>query len=100
MNVGHVANEIDVAALGPRLERIPYVEEARPHGRLVYLFAGGSMANLTAGQGDSLNTFDVTLATLVAGLGFLFTDGPKALPGLHALPRDAWADVAAAAAAR
>ncbi len=99
LNVGHVADEIDVAALGPRSELLPYLEEARPHGVPVYLFAGGSMANLTAGWGDSLNAFDVTLATMVAGLGFLFTEGARMPAGLHPLPRPVWAGVAAAAAA-
>ena len=99
LNVGHLADEIDVAALGPRREVLPYVEEVRPHGVPVYLFAGGSMANLTAGWGDSLNAFDVTLATMVAGLGFLFTEGGRSAPGLHALPRPVWAGVAAEAAA-
>jgi hypothetical protein len=26
------------------------------------------MANLTAGEGDSVNSFDITLATMLAGL--------------------------------
>jgi adenosylhomocysteinase len=98
LNVGHVPDEIDVKALGARREIIPHVEETRPHGRPVYLFAGGSMANLTAGWGDSLNAFDVTLATMVAGLGFLCTRGSEGKPGLHPLPRPVWSAVAAAAA--
>ncbi|MBM7118911.1 adenosylhomocysteinase [Archangium primigenium] len=100
LNVGHVADELDVAALGPRRELLPHVEEVSPRGRPLYLFAGGSMANLTAGWGDSLNAFDVTLATLLAGLGFLFTEGERQAPGLHPLPRAVWASVAVAAAAR
>jgi len=71
LNAGHLADEIEVAALGPRREVIPFVEEARPAGKPIYLFAGGSMANLVAGEGDSLNTFDVTLATMVAGIGHI-----------------------------
>ncbi|WP_257452562.1 adenosylhomocysteinase [Archangium lipolyticum] len=99
LNVGHVANEIEVGALGTRREVVPHVEETRPHGRTVYLFAGGSMANLTAGWGDSLNAFDVTLATMVAGLGYIFSEeGAGARPGLHPLPRRVWSEVAAAAA--
>ena len=98
LNVGHVANEIDVVALGPRREVLPHVEEARPHGQPVYLFAGGSMANLTAGWGDSLNAFDITLATMVAGLRFIFSEGAGRRPGLLPLPRHVWSDVAAAAA--
>jgi adenosylhomocysteinase len=99
LNAGHLDDEIDVAALGPRHEVIPFVEEARPAGRAVYLLAGGSMANLTAGEGDSLNTFDVTLATMVAGLGYIVTAGSQAPPGLDLLPRDVWGPVAAQAAA-
>ncbi|MGZ3459993.1 MAG: hypothetical protein ACXU86_15985, partial [Archangium sp.] len=98
LNVGHLAHEIDVKALGPRREVVPHVEETRPHGRPVYLFAGGSMANLTAGWGDSLNAFDVTLATMVAGLGFIFSEGSGGRPGLSPLPRQVWAEVASAAA--
>lgn len=98
LNVGHVANEIDVEELGPRREVIPHVEETRPHGRPVYLFAGGSMANLTAGWGDSLNAFDITLATLMAGLGYIFGEGSGGRPALRPLPRNVWSEVASAAA--
>jgi adenosylhomocysteinase len=99
LNSGHLADEIDVAALGPRREVIPFVEEARPAGKGIYLFAGGSMANLVAGEGDSLNTFDVTLATMVAGIGHMVSNGAQTPPGLHLLPREVWQPVAAAAAA-
>ena len=51
MNVGHTADEIDVPALGSLNEVIPFVEEAHVGPRTVFLFSGGSMANLTAGQG-------------------------------------------------
>lgn len=97
LNSGHLADEIDVAALGPRREVIPFVEEARPAGRAVYLFAGGSMANLVAGDGDSLNTFDLTLATMVAGIGHIVSQGAGTPPGLHLLPREVWEPVASAA---
>jgi adenosylhomocysteinase len=57
------------------------------------------MANLTAGWGDSLNAFDVTLATMVAGLGHIFSaEGAGSRPGLRPLPRHVWSEVAAAAA--
>ncbi len=95
LNVGHTADEIDVASLDPRSTVIPFVEQARPAGRRVYLFAGGSMANLTAGYGDTLNSFDVTMATLAAGLRFIFTrEAASHPPGLHPLPRSAWDPVA------
>jgi adenosylhomocysteinase len=99
MNVGHTADEIETAALGSLREVIPFVEEARRGARTLYLFAGGSMANLTAGQGDSLNSFDITMATMLAGLRFVFSDEARAQPpGLHPLPRAVWEDVARQAA--
>lgn len=53
------------------------------------------MANLTAGQGDTLNAFDLTLATMVAGLGFIFTDEAQSYPdGMTALPKHVWQPVA------
>ena len=99
LNVGHVADEIEVEALNPRQQAIPFVEEVTLNGRTVYLFAGGSMANLVAGQGDTLNAFDVTLATMVAGLRYLFTaEAQNCPPKLYPLPRQAWEAVAAQAA--
>ena len=99
MNVGHTADEIDVAALGPLRAVIPFVEEARVAGKTVFLFAGGSMANLTAGRGDTLNSFDITMATMLAGLRFIFTpEAREHAPGLYPLPRAAWEEVARQAA--
>ncbi|MEO8391881.1 MAG: NAD(P)-dependent oxidoreductase [Chloroflexota bacterium] len=99
LNVGHVADEIEVEALNPRQQAIPFVEEATLNGRAVYLFAGGSMANLVAGQGDTLNGFDVTLATMVAGLRYIVTaEAQNCPPKLYPLPRQAWEAVAAQAA--
>jgi adenosylhomocysteinase len=101
MNVGHAADEIEVPALGALREVIPFVAEARVGSRTVFLFAGGSMANLTAGQGDTLNSFDITMAAMLAGLRFVFSADARGYPvGLHALPRAAWEPVAAAAAAQ
>jgi adenosylhomocysteinase len=102
INVGHHSEEIDVAALRRHpSERVrPYVERFELGERSVYLFAGGSMANLTAGHGDSLNAFDVTLATMLAGIGFIAGDGSdrsKWPAGVHVLPRAAWLPVAEAA---
>lgn len=74
---------------------IPYVEELQIAGRTIYLFARGAMANLVAGQGDTINAFDVTLATIVAGLRFMFAQSISMFrPGLHPLPRAAWQAVA------
>ena len=101
MNVGHNPDEIDVEALPKRSEAVPFVEEVsldEPQ-RTIYLFAGGSMANLTAGQGDSLNAFDLTLATMVAGLGFIFTEEAVSYPpGVTVLPKHVWQPVADQAA--
>ncbi|HUJ73400.1 MAG TPA: adenosylhomocysteinase, partial [bacterium] len=99
LNVGHNPDEIDVEALGPLRAVIPFVEEARVGDRTVFLFAGGSMANLTAGQGDTLNSFDITMATMLAGLRFVFSAEARACPPrLHPLPRAAWEEVARQAA--
>lgn len=48
------------------------------------------MFNLAAGEGDSLNAFDVTAAVLVAGLGHIATAGSAQPPGIHLLPRRVW----------
>ncbi len=99
MNVGHTGDEIEVDALGARREVVPFVEEARIDGKTIYLFAGGSMANLTAGQGDTLNSFDITMATMLAGLRYVLSaDARGHAPGLHAIPRSAWDGVARRAA--
>jgi adenosylhomocysteinase len=99
MNVGHVGDEIDVESLASRREVLPFIEEAQTGGKTVYLFAGGSMANLTAGQGDTLNSFDITMAAMLAGVRFTLSDQARAHPpGLHPLPRSAWEDVAKRAA--
>lgn len=94
LNVGHVANEIDVSAFGVRRELVPFVEVCEVAGKELYLFAGGSMANLTAGHGDSLNAFDLTLAVMLAGLGHIVTDGEGAPAGVHPLPKAVWEPVA------
>jgi adenosylhomocysteinase len=99
MNVGHTDDEIDVQALGPRREILPFVEEALVGRRTIFLIAGGSMANLVAGQGDTLNSFDITMAVMLAGVRFTLSEEARALPpGLHPLPRSAWEGVARRAA--
>jgi adenosylhomocysteinase len=92
LNVGHRSDEIDVGALraGGAREVMPFVEEIHLGARRVYLFAGGAMANLVAGQGDSLNAFDVTLAVMTAAIGHLVGPGSAAAPGVHVLPRAVW----------
>jgi hypothetical protein len=55
---------------------------------MVDLFASEAMANLAAGEGDSLNSFDITPATMLAGLRYCFTPEAEAKgPGIWALPR-------------
>jgi adenosylhomocysteinase len=92
LNAGHAADEIEVEAFAayPRRLALPFVEEIELPGRVVYLLAGGSMFNLVAGEGDSLNAFDLTLAVLAAGVGFIAGQGAEAAPGIHVLPRQVW----------
>ncbi len=92
LNVGHRPDEIDVQALlsHPHETALPFVEAVHLGPRTVYLFSGGSMANLTAGYGDSLNAFDLTLAVLTAGIGFIAGAGEGAAPGVHLLPEEVW----------
>lgn len=92
LNVGHRPGEIDVAYLRSHDHReiIPFVEEIALGDRRVYLLAGGSMFNLVAGAGDSLNAFDVTLAVLTEALGFLVHEGSSYPAGLHVLPDFVW----------
>ena len=52
--------------------------------------SGGSMANLTAGKGDSLTSFDLTAAVLAAGIGHIVQAGATAKPGVQLLPREVW----------
>jgi adenosylhomocysteinase len=54
---------------------------------------GGAMANLTAGEGDSLNAFDLTLALMVAGIGYIVGAGADKPPGVYLLPREVWEKV-------
>jgi adenosylhomocysteinase len=100
LNAGHADDEIDLQALGRREHVVPHVEACRVGDRQIYLFAGGGPANLTAGFGDTLDSFDVTLAVLVRGIRHLVTVGPSAEPGVHVLPDEAWRPVAEQAAAR
>ena len=89
---GHRADELDLAALDawPRRTVLPFIEAIQIGQRTLYLFAGGSMANLTAGRGDSLNAFDLTLTALTAGIGHMVRYANTAVPKVHLLPRSAW----------
>ena len=95
LNSVHRADEINLAALKehPTEAVIPFVDAFEVDGKTVYLFAGGSMANLTAGEGDSLNAFDVTLAVLTAGIGFIVSLEAQQKPDVYILPQDVWEGV-------
>jgi adenosylhomocysteinase len=93
LNSGHRADEIETGPLfgRPTTEPIPQVTaHVLPSGATVYLFARGAMANLTAGDGDSLNCFDLTLAVMTSGIGHIVGAGASAPPGVHLLPQKVW----------
>lgn len=92
LNVGHVAEEIDGEYLHqyPQEEVMPYINAYRMPGKTVYLMADGSMLNLTAGFGDSLNAFDVTLAVMASGIRHIVTDGMQAKADVYLLPQEVW----------
>ncbi len=92
LNVGHRTEEIDPAAFSgwTREDCLPHVSAWSRDGRTCYLFANGAMANLSAGQGDSVNAFDRTLAILTEAMGFLVSEGTGHAPGLHVLPSTVW----------
>lgn len=95
LNSGHSDDEIDATALRtyPAAQPLPYIESFQVDGKTIYLFAGGAMANLAAGEGDTLNAFDVTLAVLVAGIGYIAREGAQQPAGVHILPHHVWATV-------
>ena len=95
INVGHTADEIDLSALPERRAVLPFVEACRVGDHEVYLLAGGSMTNLTAGHGDSLNAFDITSAVMVAGVGFIATVDEAWPNAVHPLPASGWRRVPA-----
>lgn len=92
LNVGHVAEEIDGDYLRqyPQEEVMPYMNAYRMADKTVYLLANGSMLNLTAGFGDSLNAFDVTLAVMASGIRHIVTDGMRAPAKVYLLPQAVW----------
>ena len=95
LNCGHSDIEIDVAALRgyPTEQVLPAIESFQVGTKRIYLLAGGSMFNLTAGEGDSLNAFDVTLAVLISGIGHIVGQGANWAPGIYLLPREVWEKV-------
>jgi adenosylhomocysteinase len=96
LNSGHRADEIELAPLieTPTERLLPHVTtHALPNGRKIHLFAGGAMANLTAGEGDSLNAFDITLAVMTAGIAHIVGEGERSPAGVHILPKEVWSRV-------
>lgn len=97
LNVGHVAKEIAVDYLRSNAvmsEPMPYINAYTWHDKTVYLLANGSMFNLTAGYGDSLNAFDVTLAVMVAGIGHIVSpEAQQQEAGVYLLPERIWKGV-------
>lgn len=92
LNVGHVAEEIDCGYLQqfPNEEVMPFINAYQLNGKTLYLMANGSMLNLTAGFGDSLNAFDVTLAVMASGIKHIVTDGQQAEKAVYLLPQSVW----------
>ena len=93
LNAGHRIDEIELAPLleRPVTQTLPAVTSHRlASGNTVHLFVGGTMANLTGGEGDSLNAFDMTLAVMAEGIGHIVGAGERAAPGVHLLPRSVW----------
>ncbi|MDH2435783.1 adenosylhomocysteinase [Pokkaliibacter sp. MBI-7] len=93
LNSGHRQDEIEHEALDacPHETALPLVEGyTLPSGHRVYLIANGAMANLTAGEGDSLNAFDVTLAVMTTGIGHIVGEGSRASAGVYLLPQKVW----------
>ncbi|MBF9000371.1 adenosylhomocysteinase [Vibrio nitrifigilis] len=96
LNVGHVAKEIDVAFLqenATHQQPMPFINAYQLYDKTIYLLANGSMFNLTAGFGDSLNAFDVTLAVMAGGIGHIVGQGSQHAAGLYLLPESAWMSV-------
>lgn len=93
LNSGHRSDEMELAPLLEREVDAPVAfvtSHSLPSGNTVYLLAKGAMANLTAGEGDSLNSFDVTLAVMAEGIGHIVGSGVDASAGVHLLPREVW----------
>ncbi len=92
LNVGHIDYEIDTESMAPFRgeEVIPFVREYEIDGKAIYLFAEGAMANLSAGRGDSINAFDVTLAVMTATVGYMVETDGRLAPGVRTLPSDVW----------
>lgn len=92
MNVGHVSHEIRLDAMTDYQidEVMPEIYEYRHGEHYFYALSNGAMFNLTAGYGDSLNAFDVSLALMAAGVKHMFEQSGSFENGMHMLPEQAW----------
>ncbi len=88
VNVGHTSDEIDLDWLGQYSEQevMPFIHRFDLPNKALFVLARGSMVNLTAGFGDSLNSFDVTLTIMARTLEYLLLEAPNLAPGLHRAP--------------
>lgn len=95
MNVGHVSHEIrlDTLANYDIDEVMPEIYEYRKDEHFFYALSNGAMFNLTAGYGDSLNAFDVSLALMAAGVKHMFEDTSELGNQMYMLPNSAWKPV-------
>ncbi|MFF5477717.1 NAD(P)-dependent oxidoreductase [Streptomyces sp. NPDC012935] len=90
LNAGHSPREIDLGVLRTGTQVLPHVTCHRPFGKEILLMSGGHIVNLTAGDGDSLNSFDLTAALMVSAVGWMSEHGGRYAPGVHPLPQAAW----------
>ncbi|MFF7736586.1 NAD(P)-dependent oxidoreductase [Streptomyces sp. NPDC007984] len=90
INAGHSPREIALDVLGTGTELLPHLTSHRPFGKEILLLSGGHIANLSAGDGDSLNAFDMTAALMVNAVGWMSEHGGRYAAGVHPLPPDAW----------
>ncbi|MEV0177590.1 NAD(P)-dependent oxidoreductase [Streptomyces sp. NPDC050803] len=90
LNAGHSATEVDLESLGTGTAVLPHVTSHRPYGNEILLVAGGHIVNLVAGDGDTLNSFDITAALMVSSVGWMVLQDTNHAPGIHTLPSEAW----------
>jgi len=92
MNVGHVSHEIMLDTMtNYQIEEVmPEIYEYRQGDHYFYALSNGAMFNLTAGYGDSLNAFDVSLALMASGVKHMFEKSDQFENGMHMLPEQAW----------
>jgi adenosylhomocysteinase len=97
-NAGHFDVEIDLRALASgatrRVVRDQVEEFTQPDGRRLLLLAQGRVVNLAAAEGHPAAVMDMSFAVQALTLAWLAT-GPGLEPGVHPVPADIDAEVAA-----